>query len=119
MIDVSQASLVLLGLSVVIGGALLVAGLGFGLFVGREYPPDAKKEEGPAEDPAVRAKRSAAYRLGALVLVGLAVLTILEFGIAATWGSAVILLLIALFKAGLIVNNYMHVSRLWSEEGHS
>jgi hypothetical protein len=117
MIDVSQASLVLLGLSVVIGGALLVAGLGFGLFVGREYPSDAK-EEGPAEDPAMRAKRSAAYRLGALILLGLAVLTVVEFGIAATWASAVILLLIALFKAGLIVNYYMHVTRLWSEEGH-
>jgi hypothetical protein len=117
MIDVSQASLVLLGLSVVIGGALLVAGLGFGLFVGREYPPEVKEEE-PVEDPTVRAKRTAAYRLGALILLGLAVLTLLEFGVAVTWASAVILLLIALFKAGLIVNYFMHVSRLWSEEGH-
>ena len=117
MIDISQASLVLLALSVVIGAVLLIAGLGFGLFVGREYPPAAKEEE-PAEDPALRAKRSAAYRLGALVLLGLAVLTIVEFGFAVTWASAVILLLIALFKAGLIVNYYMHVSRLWSEEGH-
>ena len=117
MIDVSQASLVLLGLSVVIGAVLLVAGLGFGLFVGREYPPEAG-EEGPAEDPALRARRSAAYRVGALVLLGLGVLTIVEFGVAVTWASAVILLLIALFKAGLIMNYFMHVSRLWSEEGH-
>ena len=117
MIDVSQASLVLLGLSVVAGAVLLIAGLGFGLFVGREYPPEAREEE-PAEDPALRAKRSAAYRLGALVLLGLAVLTIVEYGFAVTWASAVILLLIALFKAGLIVNYFMHVSRLWSEEGH-
>jgi hypothetical protein len=117
MLDVSQASLVLLGLSVVAGVALLGAGLGFGLFVGREYPPEAA-EEAPTEDPALSAKRKAAYRLGGVVLIGLAVLTIVEFYIGTTWASAVILLIIGLFKAGLIVNYYMHLPRLWSEEVH-
>jgi hypothetical protein len=109
MLDVSQASLVLLGLSVVAGVALLGAGLGFGLFVGREYPPEAA-EEAPTEDPALSAKRKAAYRLGGL--------TIVEFYIGINWASAVILLIIGLFKAGLIVNYYMHLPRLWSEERH-
>jgi hypothetical protein len=117
MLDVSQASLVLLGLSVVAGVALLGAGLGFGLFVGRKYPAEAA-EEAPTEDPALVAKRKSAYRLGGLVLVGLAVLTIAEFYIGITWASAVILLIIGVFKAGLIVNYYMHLPRLWSEEGH-
>jgi hypothetical protein len=117
MLDISQASLVLLGLSVVIGIALLGAGLVFGLFVGREYPPEAV-EEAPTEDPALAAKRQAAYRLGGLVLLGLAVLTIVEFAIGIAWASAVILLIIGLFKAGLILNYYMHLPRLWSEEGH-
>ena len=118
MIDVSQASLVLLGLSVVTALVLLVAGLGFGLFVGREYPPEPTEKEAPLEAEALQAKRKAAYRLGALVLVGLFVFTIVEYLIGIRWASAVILFIIGLFKAGLIVNYYMHLPRLWSEEGH-
>ena len=70
------------------------------------------------EAEALQAKRKAAYRLGALVLVGLFVFTIVEYLIGIRWASAVILFIIGLFKAGLIVNYYMHLPRLWSEEGH-
>jgi len=64
-----------------------------------------------------REGRRAAYRLGFLVLVGLAVLTGLEFVIAGvTGGSAVFLFIIALIKAGIILQYYMHVRSVWAEE---
>ena len=117
MIDVTQASTVLLGLSVLAGILLLGGALAFALFVNREFPPAAPEEEA-AVDPA-QVKRSEAYRFGFLVFVGLAALTIIEYVIGVAWPSVVILLIIALVKAGLIIQNYMHVSRVWSEEGHS
>jgi len=121
MVDVTQASMVLIGLSVLMGIFILLGLLVFfGLFVQREYPPTpGQEEEEPTIDHAPAAKRSAAYRQGALVLVGLAVLTIVEYLVSVYLASVVIILIINLFKAGLIVQYYMHVSRLWSEEGHS
>jgi hypothetical protein len=116
MIDITQASTVLLGLSVLSGVLLLGGGLAFAVFVNREYPPEAP-EEAEVVDPDM-AKRTAAYRLGFLVFVGLAILTIVEYIIGVTWAAVVILLIIALVKAGLILQNYMHVSHVWSEEGH-
>jgi hypothetical protein len=120
MIDVTQASVVLIGLSM-LAGILVFLGLlvFFGLFVQREFPPTvAREEEEPTVDRTALARRSAAYRQGFLVLVGLAVLTIAEYLVAVYLHSAVIILITNLFKAGLIVQYYMHVSRLWSEEGH-
>lgn len=65
------------------------------------------------------AARKGAYRLGAIVFVGLAVLTALEFVIATAGGGSVILLfLVALVKAGLIVQYYMHLRTVWGEEAH-
>ncbi len=73
-----------------------------------------------AQEPEVdrtRAARRAAYRQGFLVLVGLAVLTGLEFVIAGvTNGSTVFLFIIALVKAGIILQYYMHIRSLWTEE---
>jgi caa(3)-type oxidase subunit IV len=64
-------------------------------------------------------KKKAAYRLIFNVFIGLAVLTVLEFLVTGwTDGSAPILLIIALAKAGLIVNYFMHIYRLWREESH-
>jgi hypothetical protein len=120
MVDVNQASMVLLGLSMLMGILVFVGLLVFfGLFVQREYPPTvAEKEAEPAIGPASLARRSAAYRQGFLVLVGLAVLTILEYLVSVYLSSAVMILLMNLAKAGLIVQYYMHVSRLWTEEAH-
>lgn len=120
MIDISQATIVLTGLSVLVGVLVLLGSLAFfGVFVQREFPPEAVKvEEEPAVDPALLDKRSAAYRVGILVLIGLAVLTAVEYMLAINWSSVVLLLLIGLFKAGLIVQYFMHVTRVWSEEGH-
>lgn len=119
MINVTQASMVLAGLSALIGIVFLAGGLAFGLFIQREYPPEVlAKEEEPAIDRGLLARRSAAYRLGVMVLIGLAILTGVEYGIAITVSSVVALVILGLFKAGLIVQYFMHVSSLWAEEGH-
>ncbi len=57
------------------------------------------------------------YRVGVIVFVALAVLTIIEF-YAAEWNSVVLLFLMALAKGALIVHYYMNISRLWREESH-
>jgi hypothetical protein len=121
MIDVTQAAFVLAGLSIGIAFILLVGSLAFfGVFVQREFPPDAVavQQAGPSADPALRARRAAAYRLGALVLLGLGVLTAVELWVANALGATVILLLLGMFKAGLILQYFMHVRRLWTEEAH-
>jgi heme/copper-type cytochrome/quinol oxidase subunit 4 len=70
-----------------------------------------------AEDNKISAGRKSAYRQGILVLIALAVLTALEFWIAsAAGGSIVFLFILALAKAGLIVQYYMHLGHLWTEE---
>ncbi len=60
-----------------------------------------------------------AYRIGVIVLIGLAILTLIEYGLAQVGGLAVPLLLVAVFKAALILEYYMHFSHLWGEEGGS
>ena len=119
MADVTQGSMVLVGVSMVMGIGLFLGMLVFfGLFVQRQYPPTVvEEEEEPTIDRAL-ARRSAAYRQGALVLLGLAVLTILEYLVAVYVPSVVIILILNLAKAGLILQYFMHVSRLWSEEVH-
>jgi cytochrome c oxidase subunit IV len=62
--------------------------------------------------------RAAAYRLGYITLLILAALTLVEFVVAIYLGSAILLLLIALVKAAIIVQNFMHITRLWREESH-
>ena len=61
-------------------------------------------------------RKSAAYELGGTVLLGLAVLTAVEYAFGVRGLSIVALFIIALIKAGMILNYFMHVSRLWSEE---
>lgn len=62
--------------------------------------------------------RAAAYRLGVVTLIIMGVLTIVEFVVAIYLGSTVLLLIIALIKAAIIAQNFMHISRLWREESH-
>jgi cytochrome c oxidase subunit 4 len=64
-------------------------------------------------------KKAAAYRLGIITAVALAILTALEYFVSVGLnGSAVWLFIIALIKAGIIVQNFMHITRLWREESH-
>lgn len=63
--------------------------------------------------------KSSAMRTGYMVFLGLAALTILEYFVAQlTIPLLVPMFVIALLKAVLIVNYFMHVYRLWREEDH-
>lgn len=63
-------------------------------------------------------KKAAAFRQIWIVFGLLAVLTGIEYVIGSNSGSTALLFIIGLAKAGLIVQFYMHVYRLWREEGH-
>jgi hypothetical protein len=70
-------------------------------------------------DEETLAARRAAYRRGVYVLVGLAALTAVEFGVALLFeGSGALLFVLALAKAGTIIQYYMHLDNVWSEEAH-
>lgn len=66
------------------------------------------------------------YALSFAVMVALFALTFLEFFIATAddlpifSDNLVPLVVVALLKAGIIVNSYMHITRIWSvdEDGH-
>ncbi len=62
--------------------------------------------------------KSGIYRIGIVVLVALAALTGIEYIVAVTFNSTAVLFLIALAKAALVLQYFMHVYRLWSEEEH-
>ena len=66
--------------------------------------------------PEARRRRTAAYREGLFTFIGLAVLTGIEYAVSVWLGSLVLLLIIGLIKAALIVQYFMHVSRLWQED---
>lgn len=65
-------------------------------------------------------RKAARLRLGWIVITALAVLTALEYWIAISIHSTALpyLAMIALVKAGLIIQYFMHVAQLWrGEEG--
>jgi len=122
--SVLQIGLVLLGGAVVIGVilALLYKLRSSPAGQDAEAPTTAEGDPDTAVDAelleARRKKRMAAYRQGLLVFAGLAVLTALEFWVAtAAGGSVAFLFIIALVKAGVIIQYYMHLENVWSEEG--
>lgn len=63
-------------------------------------------------------KKAPPYFIGVAVLIALAVLTGIEYVLGtADNPSTALLVVIALIKAALIVNFYMHISKLWSPGG--
>jgi hypothetical protein len=128
----------------IVSGCLMAAGVlgvGLALILGKSVraPTEAARPVGRREAPAVAvrpqdavrpkevvgppisekalAARRAAYRLGVYVLIGLAVLTALEFLVASLLeGSVVFLFVLALAKAGMILQYFMHLNRVWGEE---
>ena len=110
-----------------------VLGVGLALLLDRKPASPSTEAAIPAEGAAVTAvvpeappqpvdektlaSRKAAYRRGVLVFIGLAVLTALEVWVAsAAGGSPVFLFIIVLAKAGLILQYYMNLGKLWGEE---
>lgn len=65
-----------------------------------------------------RESKSAAYRRGVYVFLVLVVLTIVEFFVGVSINSVALLFILALLKAALIVQYFMHIYRLWREESH-
>ena len=64
--------------------------------------------------------KKATYRQILIVIVVLAVLTAIEFAVALSLDNATVLLfIIAVVKAGLVVQFFMHINRLWRGEEHS
>lgn len=67
----------------------------------------------------MKEKKKSAYLLGLYILIALAVFTAIEYYVSFLATTAIVALFImALIKAWLILKYYMHVSTLWSEEGH-
>ena len=65
-------------------------------------------------------KKKAENRRNIIVFVVLAVLTAVEFWLALNLDNATVpLLIVALVKAALIVQYFMHIYRLQREEDHS
>ncbi|GMR10095.1 MAG: hypothetical protein BMS9Abin28_0916 [Anaerolineae bacterium] len=60
-------------------------------------------------------KKRAAYRMGVIVFLILAVLTAVEFYLASISGTVAGLFILALIKAALIIRYFMHVNRLWAD----
>lgn len=56
--------------------------------------------------------KTSALRQGVVIFIYLAVLTALEFFVAVTFESVFLLVLIAVFKAALVVYYYMHIYKL-------
>ncbi len=64
-------------------------------------------------------KKRAVYRQTLVIFIGLLILTLLESAASAQLQNAlVVLMIIALIKAALIVNYFMHIYRLWRQEDH-
>jgi len=64
--------------------------------------------------------KKAAYRQILIVFIVLAVLTAVEYFVVLNLDNAAVLLfIIALIKAGLVVQYFMHFYRLWRAEEHS
>ncbi len=62
------------------------------------------------------APKTSIYRTGYFVAIVLAVLTVVEFYIALTFNNFAIMMLLGLVKAYFVVNYFMHIKSLWSEE---
>ena len=60
--------------------------------------------------------RGSVFRRGNTAAIVLAVLTIVEFAIAIYLPSAILLLLLAIAKAGIIMQVFMNIARLWNPE---
>ncbi len=61
-------------------------------------------------------RRKPVYVQGYVVALVLMVLTVIEYYAALHFPSAIILFLLAIFKAALVLNYFMHITSVWSPE---
>lgn len=62
-------------------------------------------------------KKAAALQRGVVILVILAVLTIVEYLLATMTSLTFLLILIALLKAAIVIQYFMHLPRVFAEDG--
>ncbi len=63
------------------------------------------------------ARKAYAYRVGLTILILLVVLTIGEYGLGAVGANWIsVFIAIALFKAFLVIRDYMHIGKLFAGE---
>ena len=62
-------------------------------------------------------KKTNELKQGLLVFAGLAVLTAVEYVVAITHLPAILLWVLALVKAGLVLWFFMHIKRVFNDEG--
>jgi len=109
------------GMPLIIGfGFLVLLFLATRIMPAGGRPKPAKPSEPkPVRDQSYverRARRTNSYRRGVAVLLGLGVLTVLEFIVAQFTASLVPMFIIGLGKAALIVQYFMHLYMVWTEE---
>ncbi|MBK9941887.1 MAG: cytochrome C oxidase subunit IV family protein [Kouleothrix sp.] len=63
-------------------------------------------------------KKAADLRRGVVILVILAVFTIVEYILATQANVPLLLVLIAVIKAAIVLQYFMHLPRVFSEEGN-
>ena len=106
---------------VILGGGLLLM-----LFLLTRIMPGvpqkgAKPEQVEVKGPEYaqwRAKRNKGLRLGVVVLLALALLTIIEFFLASI-GSTPLMFIMIILKASLVLYYFMHITSVWrTEEAH-
>jgi heme/copper-type cytochrome/quinol oxidase subunit 4 len=107
-------ALVFYGFSSMLSGGA-VAGLPVEVLPTTEVMALAAWKEERDANRARRARLSAAYRTGVMVLIWLGLLTALEFVANLIGVSTVTMFIIALVKAGIILQFFMHISSLWAE----
>mgnify|MGYP005837822693 CR=1 FL=1 len=62
-------------------------------------------------------RKAAAVRKGVIIAVVLAVLTLIEFVVGLVFPNPLILLTLAVLKAVIVIQFFMHVSRVFAREG--
>lgn len=66
--------------------------------------------------PVSKKPKAGIYRQGYIVAIILAVVTVVEYFIALSISNFAIMMLLGLVKAYFVVNYFMHIKSLWSEE---
>jgi cytochrome c oxidase subunit 4 len=119
MFETIQTNLRLLAVAALAGIALLATFLA----ASREVKAAvATSTDAQSREKELATKKNALQRRGLIVIVGLALLTAVEYviAIAAPGGVALLLGVIALIKAGLILYYFMHVAQIWrTDEEHA
>jgi hypothetical protein len=62
--------------------------------------------------------KASVFRRGNTAAIILVIVTILELALALTADIPILLILLSIIKAGIIIQVFMNISRLWNPEEH-